>query len=53
MAFEESEGTSFFGKKFDRIFNYIECYVFRKFIVGILGNIGNKCYSIRKIYLLF
>jgi hypothetical protein len=35
--FESLPDRGLFGKKFSRYFNYLECYVFRLFFVGIIG----------------
>jgi len=35
-SFESQPDTGFFGKNFSRIFNLIECYIFRFLIVGVI-----------------
>jgi hypothetical protein len=49
--FEILPDRGLFGKKFSRVFNYIECYVFRLVFVGVI--IDLICYPIAIIIISF
>ena len=57
-AFERLPDTGLFGKNLTRILNYIECYVFRFLIVGVIlllivKPIAIVAYSILSVFLVF